>query len=140
MTISAACIALACHGPAAANEPNAPEEVVSRVVDAYSRFDFRAFIDQFADDAEARTVDGSQVHRGKSKIRSLYRTNFQQRWPVVRIVESRTDGNHVILTEAYPQHDRELCCSVTEYVVENGKITAMILAMPDEWREIKREP
>jgi len=122
-------VLLLTSSPAYATEA---EDVVARLYDAYSKWDFDAFMAEFADNAVARTADGSQVHRGKRAIREIYRTNFRQRWPVVRIVSTETNGNRVTYREAYPRDDRETCCSTTEFVVEDGKIVELILSFENE--------
>jgi hypothetical protein len=89
--------------PLGAAQANEAEDVVGRMNAAYERFNFRAFLAEFADDVEISTSDGNQRYHGKSALRELYSVNFRQRWPVVRIVSSETNGNQVTQVEAYPR-------------------------------------
>lgn len=128
-----AIFALALVCPAASAQANEAEDVVGRMVSAYDKFDFRAFLAEFADDVDISTSDGSQHYKGKTALRKLYSTNFSQRWPVVRIVSRETQGNRVILVEAYPRDDQEICCTKTEYTVEDGKIQSLVLTLPKDF-------
>ena len=98
-----------------------PQTVVQRHIDAYRSGNLERFVATFAHDATV-VANGVEV-TGQSRIHSLYRKNFEEGAPKIRIVESNIDGARIFLTVAYVfENGSEACCSYSEYTVVDGKI------------------
>ncbi|MEL6529498.1 MAG: nuclear transport factor 2 family protein [Pseudomonadota bacterium] len=119
-SIAIAAIASVLAAPTALAQAS-PQTVVQRNVDAYRAGDLDRFVATFAHDA---TVDfnGVQV-TGQAQIHNIYRSNFAEGAPEIRIEESSMDGNRIFLKVAYVFADgSEACCSFSEYTIVQGKI------------------
>lgn len=115
--------------PLAVQQEAAPDPVlaarfaaVQRHVDAYRSGDLDRFVATFTPDAEVRA--NGMIARGHNEIRALYALNFQPGAPGIRVTESGVSGNKVVLSVAYVQDTgEEVCCSLSEYEVRNGRIS-----------------
>lgn len=126
-----AALALAALGcavtPALAQK--APAAVVQAHVDAYRAADFKAFLNTFSDNA-VLIYDG-QRFVGKAQLRRAYAMNFQQGSPSVYIAGSEIRGGKVVLSEGYVLADgTDICCSLSTFTVEGGKITKVEVISP----------
>ena len=98
-----------------------PQTIVQRHVDAYRAGDLERFVATFAHDATVN-VNGVEV-TGHSRIHAMYRENFKEGAPTIRIEDSGMSDEIIYLTVAYVFEDgSEECCSYSEYTVVDGKI------------------
>jgi hypothetical protein len=116
--------------PAPANYPGAAEEAHSRIavierhIDAYRSGDLEAFVATFTPDAVVR-ADGF-VAIGHEQIKALYELNFEPGAPQLRVHDSGVEGDKVTVSVGYLFADgQEMCCSVSEYEVRGGRVSAM---------------
>ncbi|MEM7779711.1 MAG: nuclear transport factor 2 family protein [Pseudomonadota bacterium] len=99
-------------------------EAVQRHVDAYRSGDIDQFVATFSPDAVVR-ADGF-VAMGRAQIRALYELNFEPGAPQLRIHESYQSDGKIVLRIGYVMPDgQEFCCSVSEYEVTDGKVSAL---------------
>ncbi len=98
-----------------------PQTVVQRHIDAYRSGDLNRFVATFAYDATI-VVNGVEI-TGQSRIHAMYRKNFEEGAPKIRIVESSVEDGRIYLTVAYVfENGSEACCSYSEYTIVDGKI------------------
>ncbi len=91
-------------------------------IEAYRSGDIDRFIATFTPDAEV--YSNGIVAKGRDEIRALYRLNFQPGAPKVEIQDCDASGQFVFVSVAYVFSDgREICCSVSEFEVRDGKIS-----------------
>jgi hypothetical protein len=106
-----------------------PTDVVQAHVDAYRAADIEAFLDTFASDA-VLIFDG-QRFTGRAQLRKAYAINFQAGAPSIYIAGSEVNGSEVVLWEGYTLADgTDVCCSVSTYTVQNGKIKKIEVIPP----------
>ncbi|WP_298465305.1 hypothetical protein [uncultured Erythrobacter sp.] len=98
-----------------------PQTVVQRNVDSYRDGNLERFVATFAHDATV-VANGVEV-TGQSRIHALYRKNFEEGAPTIRIEDSGMVDGRIYLTIAYVFEDgSEECCSYSEYEIVDGKI------------------
>lgn len=103
--------------------------VVQRHVDAYKARDMKAFLQTFTADAVVN-YDGLEF-RGYSEIRKIYSANFAPDAPRMVIHSSGQDGSNVWIQTGYVfSNGEQMCCGLSEYTVENGKITYLYVTGP----------
>lgn len=123
--ITAICAAALMGAPAAAQDSDPVAEasaVVQNHVDAYRSGNIDRFVATFAKDA---TVVANGISMtGHKDIKAFYALNFGKDAPEIQIVESGVVDGRIYMAVAYIFADgNELCCSYSEYTVEDGKIT-----------------
>ncbi|WP_185960168.1 nuclear transport factor 2 family protein [Erythrobacter insulae] len=111
------------------NPENGQDQSAARAVqahvDAYRSGDLGRFLGTFAPDAIVN-LNGVTVATGHQQISALYRVNFVQGAPAIRVDSSGMNGDLLFLSIAYIFPDgSEVCCSYSEYEVTNGKITRL---------------
>ena len=95
--------------------------VVEAHIAAYRSGNLDRFVATFAPNAEVY-ANGMEA-RGHKEIRALYALNFTKGAPKVRIEETEAANGMVYVTVGYVFSDgQEMCCSLSEYEVVNGKI------------------
>lgn len=99
--------------------------VVQAHVNAYRTGNLDAFVATFAKDA--RVEANGMVAVGHAQIRAFYALNFKKGAPKLTVVDSGMSGPNVYITISYTFTDgREVCCSYSEYTIEDGKITQLV--------------
>ncbi|MBV7259588.1 nuclear transport factor 2 family protein [Erythrobacter crassostreae] len=94
-------------------------------VDAYRSGNLERYVRSFAPNAVV-TMNGVVLANGHAEIRALYRLNFAEGAPKIRIDDSGVNRDRVYLSVAYVFADgSEQCCSYSEYLVSGGKITRL---------------
>lgn len=102
-------------------EARARIAAVQAHVDAYRSGNLDRFVATFTPDAEVYA--NGMVAVGREQIRALYAANFAPGAPSIRIDDSGINGELVFLSVGYVFADgREMCCSLSEYEVSDGKI------------------
>lgn len=130
IALAAGCAAVT---PGHAQDANAQQQaqaaVVQRHIDAYRARDMEAFLRTFASDAVL--VYGGMEFRGRAEIRQAYSLNFAPGAPGFEILASGANDGIVWMETAYrfPSGD-EICCGYSEYTVEGGKITLLVVSGP----------
>lgn len=131
MRIPALIVALAASITplAPANAQKAEAEVVQRHVDAYRARNMNAFLETFA--ADAVLVYGGMTFQGRSEIRQAYSLNFVPDAPKMEVLSSGADGGVVWIETTYRfPNGEEICCGYSEYTIERGKITMLVVSGP----------
>jgi len=114
--------------PASVSEANARIAVVQAHIDAYRSGNLDRFVATFAKDAEVHA--NGIVAVGHKQIRAFYALNFQQGSPTLQLYDNGVDGDVIWIQAGYvfPNGD-EMCCSISEYEVRDGKISFLRSAM-----------
>lgn len=113
---------------ASVSEANAKIAVVQAHVNAYRSGDLDRFVATFAKDAEVHA--NGIIAIGHKEIRAFYRLNFQSGSPSLKLYDNGIDGEIVWISAGYvfPNGD-EMCCSLSEYQVRDGKISFLRSAL-----------
>ena len=108
--------------PASLEQANARIAAVQAHLDAYRSGDLDRFVATFAPDAVVHST--GMVAVGHKQIRAFYALNFEAGAPRVQILDNGVDGDVIWMSAGYvfPNGD-EMCCSLSEYQVRNGKIS-----------------
>ena len=94
-------------------------------VNAYRSRNLTQFVNTFAPNAVV-TMNGVTLANGRQEIRELYRLNFTDAGPQIRVDRSGMNGDNVYLSVAYTFADgTEICCSYSEYQIVGGQITRL---------------
>lgn len=105
-------------------EANGRIAAIQRHIDAYRSGNLDTFVSTFTPDAVVR-ADGF-VAIGHDQIKALYELNFEPGAPEIRVHDSGIDGDKVTVSVGYVfANGQEICCSVSEYEVRNGRVSAM---------------
>lgn len=114
--------------PASVADANARIAVVQAHIDAYRSGNIDRFVATFAKDAVVR-ADGF-VAVGHDQIKALYALNFEPGAPSIRVHDSGVAGDIVQVSVGYVFADgQEVCCSLSEYEVTNGKVSFLVSGM-----------
>nr|WP_298926761.1 nuclear transport factor 2 family protein [uncultured Erythrobacter sp.] len=94
-------------------------------INAYRSRNLTQFVNTFAPNAVV-TMNGVTLANGRQEIRELYRLNFTDAAPQIRVDRSGMNGDNVYLSVAYAFADgTETCCSYSEYQIVGGQITRL---------------
>lgn len=108
--------------PASVEQANARIAAVQAHIDAYRSGDLDRFVATFAKDAEVHAMGMTAI--GHRQIKEIYRMNFQPGSPSVQIYDNGIDGDMIWVSAGYVfPNGEEMCCSLSEYRVEGGKIS-----------------
>lgn len=103
---------------------------VQRHVDAYRARDMQAFLATFASDAVL--VYGGMTFQGHAEIREAYSLNFAPGAPKIEVMASGSDGATIWMETSYRfANGQEICCGYSEYTIESGKITMLVVHGPN---------
>ena len=108
--------------PASVEQANARIAAVQAHIDAYRSGDLDRFVATFAKDAEVHAMGMTAI--GHRQIKEIYRMNFQPGSPGLQIYDNGIDGDMIWASAGYVfPNGEEMCCSLSEYRVEGGKIS-----------------
>ncbi|MCK0128771.1 nuclear transport factor 2 family protein [Erythrobacter sp. F6033] len=126
MMVAAAMMAATPSAVAQENtQTPAAARAVQAHVDAYRARNLDRYVRTFAPNAVV-TMNGVVLANGHEEIRALYRLNFTEDAPKIRIDDSGMTGDRVYLSVGYVfANGSEECCSYSEYTVSGGKITRL---------------
>ena len=125
--IAAAALSATPLVPAFAQQAEA--EVVQRHIDAYRARDMSAFLNTFS--ADAVLVYGGMEFRGRAEIRQAYSLNFVPDAPRIEVRSSGAENGMIWMETAYRfANGEEICCGYSEYTVQAGKITMLVVSGP----------
>lgn len=108
--------------PASVEQANARIAAVQAHIDAYRSGDLDRFVATFAKDAEVHAMGMTAI--GHRQIKEIYRMNFQPGSPSLQIYDNGMDGDMIWVSAGYVYPNGEqMCCSLSEYRVQDGKIS-----------------
>lgn len=105
--------------PQAVNEA---EALVQRQVDAYNKRDLEAFLDSYADDAEAFNFPARLMGSGKKVFRDIYGELFSQTPDLSVVISKRIVQGRFVIDEEHVTAGGKKIKATAIYQIEPGKI------------------